>query len=117
MQPEPDRSKIHNTIVSYSNVVEPFGSLDNFLQQTRNIAVKVIKDPAQLDATMVDFAQGMGMWRDSQVDPHVLHTSLSAKRTIPPMVPSTSMKSPLRRENSPDARVLPVALAFSVGQN
>ena len=32
------------------------------------------------------------------------------------MVPSTSMKSPLRCESSPDAKVLPVALAFSVSK-
>ena len=74
MQPEPERTKIHDAIVSYSNVVQPYGSLDNFLVQTRKVASKVIPGQAQLEATMADFTQGMAMWRDSEINPQVLHT-------------------------------------------
>ncbi|HTS66270.1 MAG TPA: metallophosphoesterase [Candidatus Acidoferrales bacterium] len=82
MQPQPERRRIHSTIVSYSNVVQPFGGLDNFLTQTRKIAAKKIADAAQLDSTMIRFSQGMEAWRDAEVNPQILHTPQNAMASL-----------------------------------
>ncbi len=66
---------INNTIISYTNVIKPFGNDQNaLLAKTHDAAAKVIPDPAKLDATMADFKFGLDLWRESEIHPLVLHT-------------------------------------------
>jgi hypothetical protein len=65
---------LNNTIVSYSNVVKPFGGQDQFLAKTHDAATKVLGDPAKVNAAMDDLKDGLDLWRESEINPKVLHT-------------------------------------------
>jgi hypothetical protein len=82
VQAQPDRKPIYDTIVSYSNVVRPFGNPTTFLSKTQEVAMKVIGDPVKVDAAMADLKAGMDLWKKAEIHPHVLHTprSLMASR-------------------------------------
>jgi hypothetical protein len=51
---------VNNTIISYTNLLKPFGSQDTLLAKTHDPAARVIKDPAKLNATMSDLKTGLG---------------------------------------------------------
>jgi len=72
----------HSAIVSYSNLVKPFGSRDRLLAKTQDIAAKVIGDPARVDAVMDDFKAGLGMWQEAEVHPRILHTPRHAMGSL-----------------------------------
>ena len=65
---------INNTIVSYTNLVKPFGGQDALLAKTQAVADKVITDPAKRTATMANFKSGLDEWKKSQIQPRILHT-------------------------------------------
>src|SRR5215471_7888027 len=52
------------------------------LAKTHDIAAKVIGDPAKTSAAMTDLANGMDLWRDSELHKHVLHTPRHAKASL-----------------------------------
>jgi hypothetical protein len=64
---------INDTIVSYTNLVKPYGSQNALLGATQNVAAKVIADPAKLASTMADLNTGLNQWQKAQKDPRILH--------------------------------------------
>ena len=82
MQPQPDRNNAYNTIVSYSNVIAPFGSQDAFLSKTQDVAARVIGDPAKVNSAMDDLKVGMDEWKKSEIDPQLLHTPRHAMASL-----------------------------------
>jgi hypothetical protein len=73
VQAQPEAS-IYDTIVSYSNVIKPFGSQDKLLAKTHDIAQKVIGDPAKVNAAMTDLKTGLDLWQQAELHPQILHT-------------------------------------------
>ncbi|HXK05609.1 MAG TPA: metallophosphoesterase [Verrucomicrobiae bacterium] len=65
---------VHNTLVSYTNLVKPFGSQDALLAKTQDIAAKVIGDPAKAAAAMADLQAGLDQWQNVEIHPQILHT-------------------------------------------
>lgn len=64
----------NNTIIGYANLVKPFGSQDKLLAKTQETAAKIVKDPAQVAATMDDLKAGLDLWREAEVHPQILST-------------------------------------------
>src|SRR5215471_3485850 len=52
------------------------------LAKTHDIAAKVIGDPAKTSAAMADLANGMDLWRESELHKHVLHTPRHATASL-----------------------------------
>ena len=73
---------VHDTIVSYTNLIQPFGSQDALLAKTQPVAMKVIGDPAKVDATMADFKAGLDMWQKAEIHPQILHTPRHATASL-----------------------------------
>jgi hypothetical protein len=73
---------LNKIIVSYSNVIQPFGTQDKLLAKTQEIAAKVIGDPAKTSAAMADLAGGMNLWHAAELHKHVLHTPRHAKASL-----------------------------------
>jgi len=73
---------LNNTIVSYTNVVKPFGGPDQFLAKTRDAATKVLGDPAKVNAAMSDLKSGLDLWQAAEVNPKVLHTPRHAMTSL-----------------------------------
>src|SRR5215471_4020139 len=73
---------LNNTIVSYSNVVKPFGGPDQFLAKTQDAATKVLGDPAKVNAAMSDLKSGLELWQAAEVNPKVLHTPRHAMTSL-----------------------------------
>jgi len=65
---------IHDTLVSYTNLVKLFGSQDALLAKTHDVAAKVIGDPAKVAAAMADLQTGLDQWRNVEIHPQILHT-------------------------------------------
>jgi hypothetical protein len=63
-----------DAIVSYTNLVQPFGTQANLITQTQQVAAKVITDPAKLNSTMSDFTDGLNAWQKAEIQPRVFHT-------------------------------------------
>jgi hypothetical protein len=64
---------INDTIISYTNLVKPYGSQGAFLSATQDVAAKVIPDPDKLAATKADLKVGLDQWQRKQIDPRILH--------------------------------------------
>jgi hypothetical protein len=64
---------INDTIISYTNLVKPYGSQGAFLSATQDVAAKVIPDRAKLATTMADLKVGLDQWQQKQIDPRILH--------------------------------------------
>lgn len=69
---------VQDTIVSYSNLIQPFGSQDKLLAKTQDAAARVIKDPAKVAKSMADLKSGLDLWKKAQINPRVLHTPRSS---------------------------------------
>lgn len=65
---------VNNTIVSYTNLVKPFGSQAALLAKTQQVADKAIADPAKRASTMANFKTGLDAWQKSEINPLILHT-------------------------------------------
>jgi hypothetical protein len=73
---------VNDTIVSYTNLIKPFGSQDAILAKTLDVATKVIADPAKVAATMADFKDGLDKWQKAEIHPQVLHTPRHATASL-----------------------------------
>jgi hypothetical protein len=65
---------INDTIVSYTEVIKPFGSQQNLLAKTQEAALKVMGDPAKANAAIADLKTGMDLWQQAELHPQILHT-------------------------------------------
>jgi hypothetical protein len=66
---------INNTIISYTQLIKPFGNdQSKLLASTQRAGEKVIQDPAKLNATMADLKAGLDKWNAAEIHPLVLHT-------------------------------------------
>jgi hypothetical protein len=65
---------IQDTVISYSNLIKPFGSQDKFLASTYDAGTKVTNDPAKVQAVMDDLKTGLQLWQKDEITPKVLHT-------------------------------------------
>ncbi|HXP85499.1 MAG TPA: hypothetical protein VN841_12305 [Bryobacteraceae bacterium] len=64
-----------NTIVSYQNLIKPFGSPEALLAKTSQAAAQVYSTPAAASARMTQFATGLDALRVAQGNfPQVMHT-------------------------------------------
>jgi hypothetical protein len=66
---------VTNTMVSYQNLIKPFGSPEALLAKTSQAAAQVYSNPADASAAMTRFAAGLDMLRVAQGNyPQVMHT-------------------------------------------
>jgi hypothetical protein len=86
-----------DAIVSYTNLVQPFGTQANLIAQTQKVAAKVITDPAKLNSTMSDFTDGLNAWQKAEIQPRVFHTPCHPMGSL---VQSTSWRRPIWRTKS-----------------
>lgn len=73
---------VNDTIVSYTNLVKPFGSQDALLAKTQQAATKVIGDQVKVKTAMADFKAGLDMWQEAEIHPQVLHTPRHATASL-----------------------------------
>ena len=73
---------VNRTIISYKNLIQPFGSQDKLLAATHREAVKVFPDPAKADAAVADLKTGLDLWRASEIHPRILHTPRHAGASL-----------------------------------
>lgn len=68
------RVPVNDTIVSYTNLIKPYGNQNALLAATANVAAKVISDPAKRASTLADFKTGLDKWQQVQIHPQILHS-------------------------------------------
>jgi hypothetical protein len=65
---------VNDSIISYTEVIRPFGSQQALLAKTQEAASKVIGDPAKVNAAMADLETGLDDWQEAEIYPQILHT-------------------------------------------